>query len=311
MTRFLARLKGTGQPGMQHQKGFTLVELMITILVSSVVVGAAYTVFSSQQKTYTGQKAVVDIQENLRAGMFFLTREVRMAGYCQDDTAPDAGFQTAGPGSVRFTMDIFDTVDDDGDGALDGRWQFEVGFNDGATDVTGEDIMYALSDDADQDGLPDTLTSDGGRQPCDLIRTDVNTGTQEVLMQNVEAIGFAYACDYDKDGMPDLTSNGNIDWLVDMDGDSNGRMETSLDWNDDGIIDVNDSWSLGTANTTDAVTLDDICMVRIWMLVRSPLFESGFYNQDTYVVGANQVAVADNYRRRLLSASMVCRNLGD
>lgn len=285
-------------PKGRLQGGFTLVELMIAILISSLVMGAAYTVFSSQQKTYTNQEGVADIQQNLRAGMYFLTREVRLAGYCEDDTDPGADIMLAGQGVFQFTMDInntssgaavdWDNISCDGD-VLD----------------PGEDITYQLDPtiDVDQDGM-----TDDGNPPCDLFRVDNFDGSSETLMNNVEAIGYAYACDSDKDGRPDLTTNSNIDWLVDLDGD--GIMDTSLDTDDDGDVDADDIWVEGTKLTDDTISMSDICMVRIWILVRSPFRDSSYTDNNTYIVGASTVVRNDNYRRRLLSASMTCRNKG-
>lgn len=276
-----------------RQDGFTLVELIIVILITSLVMGTAYTVFSSQQRTYANQQGVVDIQQNIRAGMYYLTREIRLAGYSQSDTNPDAGFLKAGRGSIEFTMDIFDNVDDDGDGGLTGRWENEVGFNDGLTSTSGEHISYTLADDATQDGLADNGL-------CALKRNDVNAGNDEILMENVEAIGFAFAYDSDSDGQPEL-NNGNIIWTVDTDLD--GDLDTSLDANGDGTI--GDTGALGSA-----VDIAQICMVRIWILVRSSIPDSSFTDSNTYQVGYNQVTANDSYRRRLLSASVVCRNMG-
>lgn len=51
-------------------------------------------------------EGVVDIQQNLRAGMYYLARESRLAGYCRDDTNPNAGVLQAMPGIFQFTKDI-------------------------------------------------------------------------------------------------------------------------------------------------------------------------------------------------------------
>jgi prepilin-type N-terminal cleavage/methylation domain-containing protein len=275
--------------------GFTLVELMIVILISSLVMGTAYTIFSSHQKVYSNQKGVVNIQQNLRAGMYYISREIRLAGYSRDDTAPDAGILQAMPGVFQFTMDINSSSSSDVD------WG-DIKSN---GDVTGpgENITYNFlpDDDADQDGIADSA-------PSDLVRTDSNAdsgaGAQDILMNNVEAIGFAYAFDNDNDGRPDLSDNENIIWAVDTDGD--GQLDTQLDTNDDGNIDTGDDAGGGALGTT--VGIGQICMVRIWILARSPVLDNKFHFQSTYVVGINQLTVDDGYRRRLLDTSVMCRN---
>lgn len=280
---------------------------MIALTVASIVMASAYTVFSSQQRTYTNQKAVVDLQQNLRAGMHYLSREARLAGY-QEEGQDLAGIVQARPGIFQFTMDIFDNV-----GADD--WD-EIGDNDDLLNSPGEDITYSLSDDSDGDGLPDTLAANGTPEPDILQRDDTLGSGRATLMENVEAIGFAYAFDLDSDGYPDfndadgdgLQDTGEATtWAVDVDGD--GKLETTLDTNNDGVIDTNDvsgGISLGTT-----VDIDRIVMVQIWLLARSPVVDNKFSNNQTYVLGYNRLAVNDNYRRRLLSESVGCRNMKD
>jgi type IV pilus assembly protein PilW len=66
---------------VRTQPGFTLVELMVTLLISFVVAGAAYSAYVVQQKNYTIQEEVAVVQQNIRAGLDIMTREMRMAGY--------------------------------------------------------------------------------------------------------------------------------------------------------------------------------------------------------------------------------------
>ena len=58
------------------EKGFTLIELMISIAIFGVVIAAVYTLFESQQKTYVAQQEVVDVQQGIRASMDFLASEM-------------------------------------------------------------------------------------------------------------------------------------------------------------------------------------------------------------------------------------------
>ncbi len=62
-------------------KGFTLVEILIAMAVGLVVLGALYGVFTMQNKTLSNQEQIVELQQNARAAMDLLTREISMAGY--------------------------------------------------------------------------------------------------------------------------------------------------------------------------------------------------------------------------------------
>ena len=65
----------------QNNQGFTLVELMVAMAISLVVMGAIFLTFKSQQDSYVIQSRVTDTQQNLRAAMYMLTRDIQMAGY--------------------------------------------------------------------------------------------------------------------------------------------------------------------------------------------------------------------------------------
>jgi len=64
-----------------HPAGFSLVELLIAMAVGLVVLGAMYSVFTIQNKTFGNQENFVEMQQSVRAGMDMMAREVGMAGY--------------------------------------------------------------------------------------------------------------------------------------------------------------------------------------------------------------------------------------
>lgn len=67
------------------KRGFSLVELMVTLVISSIALAGIYGVYKGQLKSYVTQNAVVDIQQNLRNALYVLQRNIRMAGFdpCQ------------------------------------------------------------------------------------------------------------------------------------------------------------------------------------------------------------------------------------
>jgi len=96
-----------------NKSGFTIVELLVAMAISLVVMGSIYSVYRSQQKSYLVQEQVAVMQQNLRAGMTMLTRDIRMAGYNPPlATNPFAtttlGITSASPNALQFTR--FDPV---------------------------------------------------------------------------------------------------------------------------------------------------------------------------------------------------------
>jgi prepilin-type N-terminal cleavage/methylation domain-containing protein len=108
------------------KKGFTFVELMVTMGIASIVLAGIYAAYSAQVRSHSTQQAVLDIQQNLRSAVYYLQRSVRMAGY---DAGAGAGFVDnfdlfldpyKSAGASRTGTSICFTVDEDEDGCIDG-----------------------------------------------------------------------------------------------------------------------------------------------------------------------------------------------
>jgi len=66
---------------LRKDSGLTLIELLIALVLSSILIAALYRTFISQHKTFTVQEQVVDMQQNARATLFRMVREIRMSGF--------------------------------------------------------------------------------------------------------------------------------------------------------------------------------------------------------------------------------------
>ena len=153
--------------------GFTLVELLVATALSGIVLTGIYSSYYSQQKSYVAQGQVASMHQNLRAAMYHMEREIRMAGY-NPAGATGTGIQTAGTDTIRITMDI---TDDTGTGDPDG----DIG-------DAGEDITYSLSD-TDSDGF------------MDLLRNDANGSGNQTAAEDIDALNLIYL-----DGSGSITS---------------------------------------------------------------------------------------------------------
>lgn len=162
---------------MRCHKGFTLIELMISMAIAGVVMAGVYSVHRSQQKSYIVQEQVVGIQQRLRAAMDFMEREIRAAGFDPYRNS-GAGIITAGNSMVSFCF----VADDD---AYDND-------SDGDVDEPGElkSIRYALYDS-------------GGDGDNDLGRK-VGAGTNKPVAENIEALDFIYLRE---DGSPTINAS--------------------------------------------------------------------------------------------------------
>ena len=68
------------EPTRKKERGVTLIELMIVLVIAGLVVGGIYTLFSTQQRTYYVQDRVAGIQQDARAAITIMARDIRMAG---------------------------------------------------------------------------------------------------------------------------------------------------------------------------------------------------------------------------------------
>ena len=291
-----------------NEKGFTLVELLVAMAITGIVAGAIFTAFQSQQKSYLVQDQVAEMQQNLRAGMDIMVRDIRMAGYSQG--APGFGITDIRPRDKDYNVDVTIT----GNGAF----EFTADFDNNGTLSGGETISYSVYDFpvAHPDGINDLARNSGGGR--------------QLVAENIEALGFAYAFDVVNnatgnppgDGILDtynVGGNEQVIWAVDANGDN--RLDRNLDTDGDGDIDENDGpgpGGNGLIGGTAIADVDrkDIRAVRIWMLARTEYGDKSFLNTKTYTVG-NKVITPntdadpnnDNLRMRLLETIVKCRNM--
>src|SRR5512136_2665399 len=64
----------------QHERGFSLVELMIAMTVTLIVSGAIYGLLTSGSNAFRREPELADRQQNIRIAMDLLTRDVFNAG---------------------------------------------------------------------------------------------------------------------------------------------------------------------------------------------------------------------------------------
>ena len=222
-----------------NKKGFTLVELLVAMAITGIVAGAIFTAFQSQQKSYITQDQVTEMQQNLRAGMGLMVREIRMAGFDPYGNS-GAGITGAAGNTLTFTL----VADNDG----------EDNDNDGTTDETGElkEILYDLYD-AYADGITDL-----GRQVGSVA------STKRAAAENIDNLEFYYT-------LEDATQ------------------------------------TLAPADP------NNIRSIQITVLARTGRQDANFSDTKPYTRpsgAANWGPYNDSFRRRLLSTTVKCRNMG-
>ena len=90
---------------MSREKGFTLIESLIVVVISLIVIGALHRFFSSQIKGYLLQEELLEIQQHARIGTDFFSREVRMASVIAEATTGSEPLIPDRPAFLRFFAD--------------------------------------------------------------------------------------------------------------------------------------------------------------------------------------------------------------
>ncbi|MBA3013153.1 MAG: prepilin-type N-terminal cleavage/methylation domain-containing protein [Desulfobacula sp.] len=133
-------------------RGFTLIELMVAMALVGIVIAGIISSYTGQQEAHLSQKQVVEMQQHIRAGLYIMAREIRMAGYDPYGGSSGAGIVSAGTGASSASPLTFTLVaDDDGqDNAQDTNGDGFADTADGTVDESGElkSISFYLYDSA-------------------------------------------------------------------------------------------------------------------------------------------------------------------
>ena len=149
-----------------EQRGFSLTELLIAMVIMSIVSLAIYGVFSVSSRTYTTQSVTADVQQSVRAAMEVMLQDIREAGL--DPTASgNFGIEAAEATKLRFTSDSIDAGTNDFNGVLE--------------DTNSERITYVLL----------------GTELNQILNETTASPNSQPLIRGVQNLNFTY---YDAGG---------------------------------------------------------------------------------------------------------------
>jgi len=264
---------------INNKSGFSLIELMIALAITSIVVGAATAVFSNLQTTSTEIDQRTSLAANARGAMFFIEDNIKMLGYNpMKDLSKNTIMRITRAGELEFLQNNEDQGQPD-----------EI-----------IHIGLAVGGDATANGI-----ADAGSTSLVIRVTNTSTGTSfsGPVADEIAAIGFAYGFDDNDDGDVDTDATSNqIIWAVDSDGD--GDLDTSLDTNFDGEVDGTDA-----AAAITPVQISKIRAVKVWLLARTKYPVRDGIDNTIYYVGANAVQPLDNFAYTMHTTGIRCRNM--
>jgi len=143
----------------KNQKGFTLIELLVAMGLSLLFLGAAYSVFRVQTHTIKAQEFKMEAQEDARAALDMMVREIRNLGFFPTLTACTT-VPTNNNGIIAATANNFQFVyDANGDGDCADTVASGAGAD--------ENVIYAW------DNVTFNITRNIGNGPQDLTAGNV------------------------------------------------------------------------------------------------------------------------------------------
>ncbi|MFH1217457.1 MAG: PilW family protein [Pseudomonadota bacterium] len=168
--------KNHNTPTVIDKAGFTLVELMIVVFVSSLVMAAVVTVYIAQSRSYSEHDDIASIQQGLRGALSILSMEIRQAG-CDPTESDVPGILAATGTGFQFTMDVRGNA-------------VNPNAADGDVDDVDENVVYGFAADTDNDGIVDN----GGVNwnGTGTLGRAIGGGVLEPLADNIEALEFNY-----------------------------------------------------------------------------------------------------------------------
>jgi prepilin-type N-terminal cleavage/methylation domain-containing protein len=195
------------RPGTRGQRGFTLIELMVALLVSSLLVGMILAIFSRMSLAYRGQQQIAGVQQVLAAARAAIELDAKQAGL-----GIPQGFKTAIPGRPALESPVQVTNSNSGpdqialfyaDTSIQGQLTqptpvalaSPVGFDDVSAFTPGMVVVLTTSSTAANplstplNPLPDIATYDA----CVLRIAAVNLVAEQVTFDAASPWGTSFA----------------------------------------------------------------------------------------------------------------------
>jgi len=167
-----------------NKKGFTAVELLISLAILSLTLGSIYSLYTSFIRMCTKEGVKINVQQNIRSSLDMMVRDIRLAGLDPGGTG-DFGIVAVTAQRILFTADR------DMDGELDDA--------DGTDGIDAPDMEFMAYE---YDGNSTLKMS--------LYKANGNLEISDTIVKNVTDLTFAYfnSADETTSNLDDIRSVG-------------------------------------------------------------------------------------------------------
>jgi len=99
--------KKVSDAGGTQARGFTLIEMLVALVVSSIIMAGIYSVNATLTRSYTTQNVAADVQQAVRATIDFMAEDIMMAGLSDftKDYVEEVGIMEAGSTKIIVKAD--------------------------------------------------------------------------------------------------------------------------------------------------------------------------------------------------------------
>ncbi len=296
--------------------GFTVIELMVSLIILAIVSSQLLLVFQSQKKAYMANERILDVQEDARLVMDLVSHESRMAGFMVPRFAAVSSID--GGANAPDTLCVSDSNRID-ETTLDAASQPFDRARPAALIAAAQDKVTLVAGDLDLDGngVDDfavgqaVIVADTANTFCALIEAIVGN---QLDLDALFPIGFgtgarvvpAVMYEVGAGGGLGLTRNGLLlsAEVEDL------QAEFGVDVNGDGLIDPNAAGGEFPIDDLNGFDSSRLLQVRLTVTTRatqaSPDFTGGFS-----ATANRNAGLADSFQRRRFTSTVRPRNLGN
>lgn len=326
------------------EAGFSLIEVMSALVILAIAMTAVFATFISQQKSFTTQSRVAEMQQNLRQAVEYMSRDIRLAGYGipADITVPNNVIAA----SVTSMRALYPKDNTTGPDQIFILYLFDMDLNQPPTTITS--AMPNSSAELN-------VASTAGFIEGDLVI--ISNGTSADLFEVTEVQTVALKLQHNPGGsawnynapgghstwptggypagsvlakarflryyIDSTTDPAHPTLMVDRMGAAapqpvaddieDMQIQYNMDTNGDGIIEtfnVNDPTTGVSAVTGNTLNLSQIRQVRLQLIARTRLPDMGWSETRPALGNRTDVATPDGYRRRTYDIVIDVRNSG-
>jgi prepilin-type N-terminal cleavage/methylation domain-containing protein len=319
----MKRPQRNGDRNPRHSEaGFSLIEIMSALVILSIAMTAVFATFISQQKSFTVQNRVAEMQQNLRQAVEYMSRGIRLAGYgIPDNVVIPNNIIAAGVTSVRSIYAKDNTTGPDQVYIL---YSFDMDANQPSTTLTaiggtGGSVTVDNTTGFLPGGGELVLITDG--TTADLYQTSAAGGTTLTFgggyssghAKSYPAGSTVAKARFDRYFIDNTTDMAHPTLMVDRMGGSapqpladdieDLQLTYAVDLNGNDFIDSGE-WTPTPAN------LSQIRQVRLQFIARARLPEAGWSETRPTIGNRTDVGTPDGRRRRTYDIVIDVRNSG-